>query len=116
MVLLFKKLISLLLKNDNGVINTYFGLSKYIQLIKKIQNIYELIENDSNDNYKLIKDINYNFELIGIDFTKKFINLDILFSQLQKNSRVFNFFKFIKHIFSLFVDILNYIFNNIILL
>ena len=112
LVLLFKKLISLLLKNDNGVINTYFGLSKYIQLIKKIQNIYELIENDSNDNYKLIKDINYNFELIGIDFTKKFINLDILFSQLQKNSRVFNFFKFIKHIFSLFVDKLNYKFNK----
>ena len=112
LVLLFKKLISILLKNNNGVINTFFGLSKYIQLIKKIPNISELIENDTNENYKLINDINYNFDLIGIDYAKKSINLDILFSQLQKNSRVFNFFKFIKHIFSLFVDKLNYKFNN----
>ena len=36
--------------------------------------------------------------------------MDILFSKLQKHSRVFNYFKFIKHVFSLFIDKLDYSF------
>ena len=111
LIILFKKLFSLLLKNDNGKINTYFGISKYIQLIKKLSNIGKLIEN-KDEKYKLLNDINYNFELIGIALDKKTINLNKSFIVLEKNSRVFNFFKYIKHAFSLFVDKLNYKFEK----
>ena len=111
LIILFKKLVSLLLKGNNDKINTYFGISKYIQLIKKLQNIYKLIEN-KDEKYKLLNDINNNFELIGIDLAKKTINLNKLFIVLEKNSRLFNFFKFIKHAFSLFVDKLNYKFEK----
>ena len=109
LVLLFKELFKLIHKENN---NTYFGLSKYIQLIKKIQNISDLIENNAENKYQLLSDINYNFSNIGINTNKKMINLDKLFQILQKNSRVFNFFKFIKHIFSLFVDKLKYSFEK----
>ena len=112
LVILFKELFLLLIKNNNGDVNTYFGLSKYIQLIKKLQNISDLIDNTNENKYKLLSDINYNFEFIGLDMNKKSINLDKLFPILQKNSRVFNFFKFIKHVFSLFVDKLNYSFEK----
>ena len=100
----------ILFKNDNGNINTYFGLSKYIQLIKKLKNIISLINQNCEDKPKLLFDINYDFGLIGINTDKKIINLDKLFSSLQNNSRVFSFFKFIKHILSLFIDKLNYTF------
>ena len=112
LVILFKKLFLLLLKNNNGNINTYFGLSKYIQLIKKLPNISVLMENKEENEYKLLSDVNYNFEIVGLDINKKIINLDILFEIMQKNSRIFNFFKFIKHIFSLFIDKLNYKFEK----
>ena len=112
LVLLFKELFLLLIKNDNEDINTYFGLSKYIQLIKKLQNISNLIDSTNENKNKLLSDINYNFDFIGLDMIKKSINLDKLFSILQKNSRVFNFFKFIKHVFSLFVGKLNYTFEK----
>ena len=110
LILLYKKLFLILFKNDNGNINTYFGLSKYIQLIKKLKNIISLINQNCEDKPKLLFDINYDFGLIGINTDKKIINLDKLFSSLQNNSRVFSFFKFIKHILSLFIDKLNYTF------
>ena len=53
LVILFKKLFSFLMKNNNGNIITYFGLSKYIQLIKKLQNILELINDTNEDKYKI---------------------------------------------------------------
>ena len=103
LVLFYKKLFLLLynkLKNNN--INTYFGLSKFIQLIKKLSNINDLFTD-------LIKDINYDFKIsLGIDIKNKSINLNILFASLEKNSRVFNYFKLIKHILALFLSKLNY--------
>ena len=39
LIILFKKLILLLLKKDEENNNTYFGLSKFIQLIKKLPNM-----------------------------------------------------------------------------
>ena len=99
LVLLLKELFLLLIKNDNEDINTYFGLSKYIQLIKKLQNISNLIDSTNENKNKLLSDINYNFDFIGLDMIKKSVNLDKLFSILQKNSRVFNFFKFINSLY-----------------
>jgi hypothetical protein len=77
-----------------------------------LSNISVLIENKEENEYKLLSDVNFNFELVGLDINKKIINLDILFKIMQKNSRIFNFFKFIKHIFSLFIDKLNYKFEK----
>ena len=106
LVLLYKKLFLLLFSNN---INTYFGLSKYVQLIKKISKIDEMMNGKSADDNNLLKDINYDFKtLLGIDNVKKSIDLNILFPTLEKNSRVFNFFKFIKHIFALYINKLNY--------
>ena len=105
LILLYKKLFLLLFNNNenSNIINTYFGLSKYVQLIKKLPNINKLIDDN------LLKDINYNFKLLlGIDNVKKSIDLNILFNSLEKHSRVFNFFKLIKHILALYLNKLNY--------
>ena len=112
LVILFKKLFSLLIKNHNGNINTYFGLSKYVQLIKKVPKISDLIKDTTEDKNSLLNNINYNFQNIGLNIIKKEINLVKLFTMLQKNSRVFNFFKFIKHVLSLFIDKLKYSFEK----
>ena len=113
LIILFKKLILLLLKKDEENNNTYFGLSKFIQLIKKLPNISELITNTTQSKFKLLSDLYFNYEIIGVNIIRKNINLDKLFSALEKNSRIFNFFKLIKHALSLFVDKLHYSFEKI---
>ena len=61
----------------------------------------------------LFKDIDFDFKLsLGIDSKSKSINLNILFASLEKNSRVFNYFKFIKHVLALFLNQLNYSLEN----
>ena len=107
LVLFYKKLFLLLFnKLKNNGVNTYFGLSKFIQLIKKLPNINDLT-------IDLFKDIDFDFKLsLGIDSKSKSINLNILFASLEKNSRVFNYFKFIKHVLALFLNQLNYSLEN----
>ena len=78
----------------------YLGLSKYIQLIKKI--------NTSNEND--IKDL-FNYSIIGFNLEEKKIYFDKLFEQLNLNSRKFSYFKFIKHSINFFLINLNYSIN-----
>ena len=62
----------------------YLLITKMIQLMKK------------NSFCSDISNL-YDYSLIGVDHSKKTIDIFILLSQLNKNSRKFYFYKFIKH-------------------
>ena len=77
--------------------SNFFALSKFIQLIKKINS---LSENE-------LKDL-YDFSIIGFNYEEKKIDLEKLFIQLNINSRKFSYFKFIKHSINFFLKKLDY--------
>ena len=78
----------------------FLGLSKYTQLIKKIET--------SNEND--IKDL-FDYSLIGFNLEEKKIYFEKLFEQININSRKFSYFQFIKHSINFFLINLNYSIN-----
>ena len=92
-ILLYKKLVIEMNNKIKDVQNTNYLLNtKYLQLIKKMP-----IEEGNPDEI-------YNYQLIGIEHSKKTIDLFTLLERLNKNSRKFYYFKFIKHSLCYFLN------------
>ena len=92
-ILLYKKLVIEMNNKIKDVQNTNYLLNtKYLQLIKKMP-----IEEGNTDEI-------YNYQLMGIEHSKKTIDLFTLLERLNKNSRKFYYFKFIKHSLCYFLN------------